>query len=181
MTRQMPQQMTPSSPTALLVGTLLAIGTFVVVLAAPADAHASLVASSPEQGQRLHRAPDKVSFTFDQNIRDPAYVAVTGPDGTSLTSGDPQLLGPVVSQQLRSTTSTGTYTIAYRVISADGHPVAGQVTFAVGTVSTAATTSSRPAQATRGFSTGVLVELGVGVALLLLVVLLRLAQVREER
>ena len=45
--------------------------------------------------------------------------------------------------QSGSTTSTGTYTIAYRVISADGHPVAGQVTFADGTVSTAATTSSR--------------------------------------
>ncbi|WP_344731348.1 copper resistance CopC family protein [Nocardioides fonticola] len=115
-----------------LIGLLL--GTTVALLwAAPgASAHASLVASNPTEGQRLDALPASVSFEFSEEMSEPAYVVVTGPDGSSVTSGDPEVQGAIVSQALDGSQAAGTYTMAYRAVSADGHPVTGQITFTVG-------------------------------------------------
>lgn len=124
--------MTVRSRLAAIIAMLLG-GAVALLWAAPgASAHASLVTSDPREGQTLDALPAAVSFEFSEAMSEPAYVVVTAPDGSSVTTGEPQVDGAIVSQQLASGGGPGTYTMAYRAVSADGHPVTGQITFTVG-------------------------------------------------
>ncbi len=58
-----------------------------------------------------------------------AKVAITGPDGESAGTGDPQVQGKSVSLPVDVRAPAGRYTVGYRVVSADGHPVSGSYTF----------------------------------------------------
>lgn len=124
--------MTVRSRLATIIAMLLA-GAVALLWAAPgASAHASLVNSDPREGQTLDALPAAVSFEFSEAMSEPAYVVVTAPDGSSVTTGEPQVDGAIVSQRLASGGGGGTYTMAYRAVSADGHPVTGQIAFTVG-------------------------------------------------
>jgi len=98
--------------------------------ASPAAAHAALVSSTPADGARVDALPGQVELTFTDEIAAPAYVVVTAPDGTSVTRGKPAIDGTSVRQQLTDGGS-GAYTIGYRVVSADGHAVNGELGFRV--------------------------------------------------
>lgn len=126
---------------ALLVAVLL-----LLVTAPAAYAHAMLVSSSPAQGEVVATMPDEVVFTFNQDMSAPAYVIVTAPDGSSVADGDPEVDGSRVTQALTDGPE-GTYTMAYRAVSEDGHPVTGQVTFTLGTVGSAGVTPTASAAA----------------------------------
>lgn len=106
---------------------------FVVLVSTvgPAAAHASLVSSDPKDGSSLDAEPATVSITFNEDVSTPAQLQVTGPDGETLADADPTVDGRTVTQTLRTSGYAGTYTIAYRVISADGHPVTGELTYDV--------------------------------------------------
>jgi methionine-rich copper-binding protein CopC len=100
-------------------------------LALPAHAHATLVSSSPEDGARIDTLPASISFTFDENVASPAFVAVTSPDGSSIVDGDPAVLDATVTQQIKPVDERGRYTMSFRVTSVDGHPVTGTIEFTV--------------------------------------------------
>jgi copper resistance protein C len=110
--------------------------------ASPASAHASLVGSTPAQDARLDALPGEVSFEFSEQMSAPAYVVVTAPDGTALADGDPVVDGATVRQAVSPSTATGTFTMAYRAVSEDGHPVTGQISFDVGEASSPAPSAS---------------------------------------
>lgn len=122
---------------ARLVVLALALGTAATALvlsAAPASAHAALQSSSPADGSTITAAPPEVALRFNEPIGTVgAQVQVTS-GGTSATQGEPSVEGSTVSQPLAGSMEQGDYTITYRVVSADGHPVSGTVdfTYAVG-------------------------------------------------
>lgn len=110
---------------ALLVAVLCAGAT------APASAHATLVGSDPKDGASLGSEPSTVTITFNEDVSSPAQLQVTAPDGTTLTDGEPSIDGTKVRQSVGASGQAGTYTLAYRVVSADGHPVSGELTYQV--------------------------------------------------
>lgn len=99
--------------------------------AAPASAHATLVSSDPQDGASLDSEPRSVSVTFNEDVATPAQLQVTAPDGTGVAEGEPAIDGTTVTQTLRDSGQAGRYTVAYRVVSADGHPVSGELTYEV--------------------------------------------------
>jgi copper resistance protein C len=111
---------------ALGVGWLL-----VVVVASPASAHASLVRSSPADQSSVATAPKTVRLTFDENVRMPSVILVTDSDGASVAQGKTSVVDNTVGTRV-SIGPSGDYTVAYRVVSADGHPVSGRLSFTVG-------------------------------------------------
>lgn len=125
----------------LLVGAAVATG---VGSAPPAAAHTGLVSSSPADGDVLPALPDRVSLEFGADMTTPAYVAVTGPDGAPVTAGAPVVAGSTVEQRLGGG-GDGGYTVAYRVLTADGHWATGQLTFTVGDAPAPAPAPSAPA------------------------------------
>lgn len=106
---------------ALLSLALLFVGS------GPASAHASLVGSDPEDGAALAAAPSAITFTFSENIGNPAYIAVTAPDGSTVDVGEVRAIDNKVTTTLPEVDQKGRYTASYRVVSADGHPVEGTI------------------------------------------------------
>lgn len=91
-----------------------------------AMAHAALLSSDPAAGSTIKALPAQVDFTFNEDIgKEFAQIKVTDSAGTSLTTGDPQVNGPKVSQTLNADAApaAGAITVAYRVVSEDGHPI----------------------------------------------------------
>ena len=118
---------------ARLVVVLALVATALGALAPAAGAHATLEQSSPERGAVLQTPPKAVALSFDEPV-EAAFGALrvfdakgnpvtTGalrrPEGSKLEVALPEL-------------ADGPYTVTYRVVSADGHPVSGGLTFQVG-------------------------------------------------
>jgi copper transport protein len=122
----------------------LLIGLFCVLLgpAAPASAHAALVASDPGNGTIVPDAPNRVTLTFSESVQlVTGKVQVLAPDNSRADQGEPTVSGGTLTIPLRSGGGRGTYLVSYRVISADSHPVGGTITYSVGAASTPPTTA----------------------------------------
>jgi methionine-rich copper-binding protein CopC len=113
------------------VGLLLAAMTLTsTVNVQVASAHATRVASQPADNAVLMAGPDQVSATFNEQLQTTfAAMAVVGPDGNVWSSGQPTVQGAVVSIGMRPLGPAGTYTVNFRVTSADGHVVSGSWSF----------------------------------------------------
>ena len=116
---------------ALVTGLLTALALSLGV-APTAHAHNTLVSSSPEDGATLDSLPEKVVLTFNAEVLEGGNgIVVTGPDGTNYASGDVVIDGVEASIDLEPLTQPGEYTVEYRIISADGHPLSDTFTFTV--------------------------------------------------
>ncbi|OZC62459.1 hypothetical protein CH306_05595 [Rhodococcus sp. 15-725-2-2b] len=131
---------------AILTATALSI--------APAAAHATLQSSNPAENSVLDAAPDEVTLTFNQSVQSNfATVTVVGADGTQWGASDPVVDGSTVTVDLDGLGAAGEYTIGYRVVSADGHPITGSIPFQLTQASptsaaTAATAVPAPTETT---------------------------------
>ncbi|WP_026930877.1 FixH family protein [Glycomyces tenuis] len=98
-----------------------------------AQAHAALLGTDPENGIVLDRAPEAVTLSFNEPVQ-PVAESIRLVDGlgreqplTAEASDDDVVV------ELPADLADGPYHLNWRVISADGHPIAGVVSFAVGT------------------------------------------------
>ncbi|ONI49975.1 MULTISPECIES: copper resistance CopC family protein [unclassified Streptomyces] len=107
----------------------------ILVAGAPlAAAHTDLDSSAPVAEASLAEMPESVTLTFsDPMDQKYAKVAVTGPDKKPAGQGTPRVDGKRVTIALDPQGSAGEYSVGYRVVSADGHPVSGSYTFTVQT------------------------------------------------
>ncbi|MFJ4963408.1 Copper resistance protein C precursor [Streptomyces sp. ADI96-02] len=104
----------------------------VAVAAAPAAAHTDLEASSPAADAALAGLPPRITLTFsDPMTQKYAKVAVTTADGKSVAEGAPEVAGKTVTLAVKDSAPGTRYTVGYRVVSADGHPVSGSYDFTV--------------------------------------------------
>jgi copper transport protein len=119
-------------PVAGKTASLGAALVIVLVTAVPAWAHATLTSSSPPDGMVLPALPAAATLTFDEPVRPVAAdIEVLDPDGKSV-GGAVTANGPRVMVALPRAGGQGTYTLSWRVISADSHPVGGAITFSLG-------------------------------------------------
>jgi copper transport protein len=109
-----------------------------LALALPAMAwgHAALVSTYPQAtGGQLSRPPNQVRLTFSEHIEPRfAVISVTDADGNremATSPANPPHDPNSIFVRLKPI-SQGWYLVWWRVISADGHPVRGAFTFAVG-------------------------------------------------
>lgn len=127
----------PRRPGRALLTVLLAV--LLTVVAAPAaTAHTELVGTDPADGQVLAHPPSTLTLTFTE----PVGVA---PQAVQLldASGEPvpldvQALDSTVGLTPSAALGSGTHTVAWRVVSSDGHPISGSFSFAVGAPTTTA-------------------------------------------
>lgn len=105
--------------------------------ARPAWAHAELATSDPADGAVLERGPDKVVLEFTEGVTvQPDGVRVLDAEGKRVDRGTAEATDRTVRVPLRSVLPDGGYLVAWRVVSADGHPVHGGFSFSVGTRTT---------------------------------------------
>jgi len=121
-----------SRPLRILALTLLAA----LAIAAPAQAHAKLERTLPADGAHLQDQPGSVAFYFGEAIEASfGAIRVLNSQGVEVETGStfrPQGSDHGLAIALRPNLPDGTYTATYRIISADSHPVAGGISFAIG-------------------------------------------------
>jgi copper resistance protein C len=171
---------------SLVAASLLGIVTVVggVALAAPAQAHAGLVSTDPVDGAVLDSPPRQVSFTFNEPLM-PDFVRFIATDPAGVTGDLPVSFveGDTAGIDWPANAPAGEWRVSYRVVSQDGHPIEGGITFTYAAPSptpsptpTSATPSPTeltpspemsPAADTQGGSTGWVIA---GIALAVIVV-----------
>jgi len=115
--------------------------------AGPASAHTSLVSTDPTEGQVLVTAPESATFAFNEPVRlQSGGVHVFDATGRELEA-QARTTDQRLVVDLPSGMDEGTFVVAWRVISSDGHPVAGALTFSVGTPSATVATAAAVPQA----------------------------------
>ncbi|MEV0229593.1 copper resistance CopC family protein [Nonomuraea sp. NPDC050786] len=136
----------------LLTVLLLAFAT-AWVAAPAAQAHNVLVGSDPKDGATLSAAPSTVTLVFDQAVRQGyAQVGVTGADGSSWADGAAVVAAERVSVRVRPLPAGGSYVVGYRILSSDGHPVTGKITFTLSPGAAGAPAAAATGQAAQGTS-----------------------------
>lgn len=143
---RIPLTVKPVHPSlALLSGLLVSMVASVLVFAMPAPpaaAHTDLVGSDPAADSTLREAPDQVTLRFNEPMEPRlSKVALTTPDQDAaelpVTAGsEPTTL---VADLPGEGMTGGAWEVAYRVTSADGHPVQGTLSFTVRPRANAAT------------------------------------------
>lgn len=130
-----------------------AVLTFAALLlvAGPASAHDQLLSSDPKDGATLDEQPTSITLTFSAPPLDTGIeVALVGPDGTTAKGYDIQVDDKVVTAQLAEDLPPGKYDVAWHVVSSDGHPIDGELTYVLeGEAETTAEPSDEPELSTQ--------------------------------
>ncbi|MGC5225096.1 copper resistance CopC family protein [Micromonospora sp. DT81.3] len=116
---------------ALAVGFAVAL---ITAVASPAAAHDDLVSSTPTGGATVTEPPKSVSLTFSGDILDGAggvVIEVTDAAGAVISEGDAEIDGVTVTQAVAPGLPAGDYTVTWRVVSSDGHPISSDLHFSV--------------------------------------------------
>jgi len=111
---------------ATLVTLLILVGT-----STGASAHAALISVEPASGSMLASAPKAVELRFNEAGTPGAIQLI---DGAGRARDDVHVTtsGEGISVAMPADLPRGTAVVSYRVISQDGHPVAGSVIFSIG-------------------------------------------------
>ena len=110
----------------LLATLLILVGT-----STAAWAHAALISVEPASGSMLASAPKAVELRFNEAVTPGAIQLI---DGAGRARDDARVTasGESISVAIPPDLPKGTAVVSYRVISQDGHPVAGSVIFSIG-------------------------------------------------
>jgi methionine-rich copper-binding protein CopC len=97
-----------------------------------ASAHDQLIDSVPGGDRRLEQAPVEIRLEFSAEVMDVgAAVVVADATGEDRATGAPVVDGQVVTVPLEPDLPDGGYTVRWRVVSSDGHPITGSIPFGV--------------------------------------------------
>ncbi|MBD3914272.1 copper resistance CopC/CopD family protein [Nocardioides hwasunensis] len=128
------------------MATALVALALVLGLSAPASAHAELIGTDPAEGAVVDAAPGTVTLTFNEAVRLTAqeiavYDAAGGAVPSTASAG-----GTDVRVELTDAAAMtdGTYVVSWNVLSGDGHPISGALTFSVGAPSASVAAPPEP-------------------------------------
>ncbi|MFI2365773.1 copper resistance protein CopC [Promicromonospora sp. NPDC019610] len=100
--------------------------------ASPAAAHATLISTDPAQGAVLDAAPERVTFTFNESVIGvPAGIKVFDATGEEVAS-TATVRASRLLVDLDEDVPDGTLVVVWRLVSEDGHPIGGSLSFSVG-------------------------------------------------
>lgn len=100
------------------------------LLVAPysASAHTKLVSSSPEKDEQVLQPISQIQLDFHTDIAPLSSFTLTGEHGT-IEIRDIQVEGQQMTGQLDEQLENGTYTVDWKIVGEDGHPMEGNYSF----------------------------------------------------
>ena len=135
-----------ASAAVRLVTAVLVAAAFVVFPAAVAQAHDELLSQTPEGGAVVETMPEELTLNFSNvPVALGSVVQIQDSSGTNWADGEVQIVDTEVSQPIKADAPAGEYSVVWRVVSSDAHPIEGNFTFTV---------ESGAAGATAGASAG---------------------------
>ncbi|MGO1057501.1 copper resistance CopC family protein [Planococcus sp. FY231025] len=103
---------------------------FLVLTPFAAHAHTALTDSNPASGETLAEQPGQIELVFNTDIEEGSSMALQGPNG-AVEVADLSLNGNMMFGSVATNLENGSYTISWKIIGADGHPIEGEVPFSV--------------------------------------------------
>ena len=99
-----------------------------------ANAHAQVTSSVPAKNQTVKDLPSLVWIEFDGDLlsfgdKQINRLTITNAKKVRVDVGGPIVGGARISTRLKAGLPSGKYLVSYRVVSGDGHPVAGSFSF----------------------------------------------------
>ncbi|MBW4093951.1 MAG: copper resistance protein CopC [Acidobacteria bacterium] len=114
----------------LAMVTLLALLTVALVSAPAASAHDVLESTNPADGSTVTSVPSKLTLTFDNT---PAAIGsqiqILDSTGKDWADGAVRVIDHVASENIKAGAPAGTYTVNWRMVSSDSHPIDGTFSF----------------------------------------------------
>ncbi|MSZ09385.1 MAG: hypothetical protein F2623_01585 [Actinobacteria bacterium] len=158
------------------LSTVLLLSAVSAFASTPAFAHSSLISSDPAQGSVVEVIPSDFALTFNEELisiegQSVNKLSLSDASGINYSLSETNIAGEVLSASVTAGPyPAGEYLLTYRAVSADGHPITGEITFTVQSsitidspmeepVTTSTTTEPEP--------TGALTYLLIGLMLLL--------------
>lgn len=117
--------------------TLVAAASMILIGSISASAHAELEASNPIADSVIGAMPENVELTFGETLMvvegstDANQVTVTDAKGKRVDNKKTVVADRTASVAINKDAAEGVYTVAYRVVSEDGHPIEGAFKFEV--------------------------------------------------
>lgn len=120
-------------------------GVLVLAPVSQASAHSELIESTPVSGATLDKAPNEVQLVFGEPVQQQGgYILVSVRDTIVSEESTFAANENVATVQLVAAGQPGTYTVSFRVVSADGHIVSDKFEYEV--VDASVYTSTDPTQ-----------------------------------
>jgi methionine-rich copper-binding protein CopC len=118
--------------------------------ALPANAHTSLELSAPSDSQSIEFIPAELSASFDEDLIEIEGEVVNtleleSADGAKYVLSSATIAGPTVSATVGDGEyPAGDYLLKFKVVSADGHPVTGEIRFSTQSLTTIGSAPAEP-------------------------------------
>ncbi|MBQ1025239.1 copper resistance CopC family protein [Micromonospora sp. C95] len=132
-------------PLAAALAATLAAAALLVGPVSPAYAHNALRKATPAQDAELKKAPTRITLEFLQKLN-PSFTTITlsDADKQQVATSEPKVSGTKGTVTIDQSLANGVYTVAYRVVSTDGHPVQASYKFTVADPTATADPSPSP-------------------------------------
>ena len=122
-------------PRATLTALMIAV-TALLAMPATAWGHAQLIGSTPGRGETVPTTPELIELEFNEPVEASfGALRLHDSEGRALETGPIERPGgrrEVVAIRPAAELAEGAYTLTFRIVSADSHPVAGGFIFSVG-------------------------------------------------
>ena len=117
-----------------VIATVLLGTGITLTVASPAQAHDDLLGSFPESDSTVAVSPDEITLSFSGELisdMQSAVIEVTSAGGENIATDAPIVSGTAITQHLAPDPPDGAFTVLWRVVSGDGHPISGEYTYTV--------------------------------------------------
>ena len=107
------------------------VASFALSISGPAAAHSRPETTVPADSSVLAQAPATITISFDKPMRI-TLIELTNADGDTFALERTDEMAPVIRFEANlSPLPAGSYTVEWRGLSADGHPMGGRFSFEV--------------------------------------------------
>jgi methionine-rich copper-binding protein CopC len=127
---------------SVIAAVLLGSG-ITLAAAGPAQAHDDLLGSFQDADSTVAVSPDEITLSFSGELisdMQSAVIEVTAPGGENIATDAPTVSGTTITQHLEPNPPDGAFTVLWRVVSGDGHPISGEYTYTVEPIQSDAST-----------------------------------------
>ena len=95
------------------------------------DAHTHLLSTNPANGAEVTTELSSITLTYGGKIEDGSFFDITSSEGQSIEVEGFTVENSVLTSTLAQPLKNDTYTVAWKSISEDGHPLTGEFSFTV--------------------------------------------------
>ena len=104
---------------------------FLFAFSSAVSAHTGLTSSSPADGEDITEDVHEIVLEFNTKIETTSTVKVFNENKEEIIVSNTQVSDNVMTGGFMSPLDNGTYTVEWKIIGADGHPIQGTYSFMV--------------------------------------------------